>query len=101
MLATLLIVFREMLEAGLVVGIVLAATEGLPRRMLAIGGGIAAGACGVGAGGGLGGVISGGAQGGRPGTINPGVVCVPGVKVALHRPRMGPRARQVGGGLTA
>jgi high-affinity iron transporter len=32
MLATLLIVFREVIEAGLIVGIVLAATKGVPRR---------------------------------------------------------------------
>jgi high-affinity iron transporter len=32
MLATLLIVFREVIEAGLVVGIVLAASKGVPRR---------------------------------------------------------------------
>ena len=34
MLATLLIVFREAIEAGLIVGIVLAATKGVPRRGL-------------------------------------------------------------------
>jgi high-affinity iron transporter len=32
MLATLLIVFREVIEAGIVIGIVLAATTGVPRR---------------------------------------------------------------------
>src|SRR6201999_1305885 len=32
MLATLIIVFREVIEAGLIVGIVLAATQGVPRR---------------------------------------------------------------------
>lgn len=32
MLATLLIVFREIIEAGLIVGIVLAASKGVPRR---------------------------------------------------------------------
>ena len=32
MLASLLIVFREVIEAGLIVGIVLAATQGVPRR---------------------------------------------------------------------
>lgn len=32
MLATLLIVFREVIEAGLVIGIVLAATRGIPKR---------------------------------------------------------------------
>jgi high-affinity iron transporter len=48
MLATLIIVFREIIEAGLVIGIVLAATHGVPRRglwvALGIGGGVA-GAC--------------------------------------------------------
>jgi high-affinity iron transporter len=34
MLASLLIVFREVIEAGLIVGIVLAATKGVPRRGL-------------------------------------------------------------------
>jgi len=47
MLASLLIVFREVLEAGLVVGIVFAATEGIVGRALWIGGGIAAGVAGA------------------------------------------------------
>src|SRR5258707_2475972 len=47
MLASLLIVFREVLEAGLVVGIVFAATEGIAGRVLWIGGGIAAGVVGA------------------------------------------------------
>jgi len=63
MLATLLIVFREMLEAGLVVGIVLAATEGLAGRMLAIGGGVAAGLCGAGLVAAFADVIAGAAEG--------------------------------------
>lgn len=46
MLASLLIVFREVFEAGLVIGIVLAATKGVPRRGAWIAGGIA---CGIGA----------------------------------------------------
>ncbi len=52
MLATALIVFREMLEAGLVVGIVLAATRGIRRRGMWVAAGVAAGpagACAVGA----------------------------------------------------
>src|SRR5690349_23319523 len=32
MLASLIVVFREVLEAGLIVGIVLAATQGVPQR---------------------------------------------------------------------
>lgn len=48
MLATLIIVFREVLEAGLIIGIVLAATEGVRRRGRWIAGGIAAGVAGAG-----------------------------------------------------
>ncbi len=48
MLASLIIVFREVLEAGLIIGIVLAATQGVPGRgrwvMVGIGSGVA-GAC--------------------------------------------------------
>lgn len=47
MLASLLIVFREVLEAGLIVGIVLAATQGIARRGRYIAGGIAAGVTGA------------------------------------------------------
>lgn len=47
MLATLIIVFREVLEAALIVGIVLAASRGVPRRHLWIAGGIAGGVLGA------------------------------------------------------
>ena len=47
MLATLLIVFREVIEAGLIVGIVLAATKGVPQRDLWVGYGVVAGVAGV------------------------------------------------------
>ena len=47
MLASLLIVFREVLEAGLIVGIVLAATQGIAHRGRWIAGGIAAGGVGA------------------------------------------------------
>ncbi|MGO8917551.1 MAG: FTR1 family protein [Stellaceae bacterium] len=47
MLATLIIVFREVLEAALVVGIVLAASRGVPRRHLWIAGGVAGGILGA------------------------------------------------------
>lgn len=48
MLAALLIVFREVLEAGLIIGVVLAATEGVARRGRWIAGGVAAGVAGAG-----------------------------------------------------
>jgi high-affinity iron transporter len=47
MLATAIIVFREVLEAALVVGIVLAASRGVPRRGVWVSGGIAAGILGA------------------------------------------------------
>ena len=47
MLVSLIIVFREAMEAGLIVGIVLAATEGVGGRGRWIAGGIAAGVAGA------------------------------------------------------
>ena len=47
MLATAIIVFREVLEAALIVGIVLAASRGVTRRGWWVGGGIAAGVTGA------------------------------------------------------
>ncbi len=47
MLAALVIVFREIIEAGLIVGIVLAATKGVPRRGLWVAYGVAGGVAGA------------------------------------------------------
>ena len=47
MLVGMVIVFREVLEAGLIVGIILAATQGVSRRGRWIAGGIATGAAGA------------------------------------------------------
>ena len=47
MLATLLIVFREVIEAGLIVGIVLAASKGVPKRGRWVFFGVAAGVIGA------------------------------------------------------
>ncbi len=47
MIGALIIVFREVIEAGLIVGIVLAATRGLTGRALPIGGGIVGGVAGA------------------------------------------------------
>ena len=47
MFVSLIIVFREAMEAGLIVGIVLAATQGVPRRARWIAAGIAAGVAGA------------------------------------------------------
>ena len=47
MFATLLVVFREAIEAGLIVGIVLAASRGVPGRNLQVGLGVLAGVVGA------------------------------------------------------
>lgn len=47
MLATLIVVFRELIEVGLVVGIILAATRGVPARGRWVATGVAAGAVGA------------------------------------------------------
>src|ERR1700691_5014909 len=47
MFVSMIIVFREVMEAGLIVGIVLAATEGVAGRGRWIAGGIAAGTAGA------------------------------------------------------
>jgi high-affinity iron transporter len=46
-LATAIIVFREVLEAALIVGIVLAASQGVPRRRIWVGGGVVGGILGA------------------------------------------------------
>ncbi|MFO1117888.1 MAG: FTR1 family protein [Beijerinckiaceae bacterium] len=48
MLGALIIVFREVIEAGLIVGIVMAATSGVPNRGRWIAGGVAGGVAGAG-----------------------------------------------------
>lgn len=47
MLGTLLIVFREIIEAGLIIGIVLAAAKGVPRRNVWVSTGVVAGIVGA------------------------------------------------------
>jgi high-affinity iron transporter len=47
MLGALIIVFREVIEAGLIIGIVLAVTRGVPRRGVYVTGGVGAGVLGA------------------------------------------------------
>jgi len=63
MLASLLIVFREVIEAGLIVGIVLAATKGVAGRAVWVGYGVAGGVAGAGLVAGFAGRISASFQG--------------------------------------
>lgn len=84
MLATLIIVFREAIEAGLIVGIVLAATAGVPRRgrlvALGVAGGVA-GACVVAL---FAGTIADAFEGSGQELLNAAILAVAVVMLAWH-----------------
>jgi high-affinity iron transporter len=101
MLATLLIVFREMLEAGLVVGIVLAATEGLAGRTYAIMGGIGVGVCGAAVVAGFADVIASAAEGVGQELFTAGVLIAAVGMLTFHTAWMSRHARKLGSDLSA
>src|SRR4029079_16545721 len=84
MLGALLIVFREVLEAGLIVGIVMAATRGVPGRGLWITIGIAGGVIGAGLVAMFAGVISDAFQGSGQELFNAGVLGIAVVMLMWH-----------------
>ncbi len=101
MLATLLIVFREMLEAGLVVGIVLAATEGLVGRTVAIIGGIGTGIFGAAVVAGFADVIAGAAEGVGQELFTAGVLIAAVAMLTFHTAWMSRHGRKLGSELSA
>ncbi len=101
MLATLLIVFREMLEAGLVVGIVLAATSGLTGRTRAVTGGVALGVCGAGLVAGFADVIAGAAQGVGQELFTAGVLIAAVAMLTFHSAWMTRHGRQLNAEISA
>jgi high-affinity iron transporter len=84
MLASLLIVFREVLEAGLIVGIVLAATEGVARRGAWIAGGVGAGLAGAGLLALFAGALSGALSGNGQEVFNASILVVAVVMLGWH-----------------
>jgi high-affinity iron transporter len=95
MLATLLIVFREVLEAGLIVGIVLAATKRVPGRGVWIAFGVVAGvagACMVAA---FAGEIGALFQGSGQELFNAGVLIVAVGMLAWHNVWMASHGREI------
>src|SRR3569833_2932600 len=95
MLAALIIVFREVLEAGLIVGIVLAATQGVAGRArwiaIGIGGGLA-GAAIVAA---FAGVISEAFQGSGQELFNACVLAIAVVMLMWHNAWMARHGREI------
>ncbi|MGN6570633.1 MAG: FTR1 family iron permease [Pseudolabrys sp.] len=95
MLGALIIVFREVLEAGLIVGIVLAATQGVLGRgrwiALGIGGGLAGAAIVAG----FAGVISEAFQGSGQELFNAAVLAIAVVMLMWHNAWMARHGREI------
>jgi high-affinity iron transporter len=95
MLSTALIVFREVLEAALVVSIVLAATKGVPRRGWWVSAGLTGGVIGAGLIAGFADVISSWASGMGQEVFNAGVMFVAVVMLAWHSIWMSKHSREM------
>lgn len=95
MLSTALIVFREVLEAALVVSIVMAATKGVPGRGWWVGGGLAGGVIGAGMIASFADVISSWASGMGQEVFNAGVMFVAVLMLAWHSIWMSKHGREM------
>jgi high-affinity iron transporter len=95
MLGALIIVFREVLEAGLIVGIVMAATRGVPGRGRWITIGIAAGIAGAAVVAAFAGVISQAFEGSGQELFNAGVLAAAVVMLMWHNAWMARHGREI------
>ena len=95
MLATLIIVFREVIEAGLIVGIVLAVTRGVAGRIPWIIGGIGAGVAGALALAGFAGAVAASLSGNGQEIFNAAILAVAVVMLAWHNIWMSRHGRQM------
>jgi high-affinity iron transporter len=95
MLATLIIVFREMLEAGLIIGIVLAATQGVAGRGRWIAGGIAAGVIGASILAAFAGALSNAFAGSGQEVFNAAILLVAVVMLSVHITWMAGHGREM------
>jgi high-affinity iron transporter len=84
MLASLIVVFREVLEAGLIIGIVLAATQSVPQRGRWIVGGVTAGVLAAVLLASFAGALSEAIEGSGQEVFNAGVLLVAVVMLAWH-----------------
>lgn len=101
MLATLIIVFREMIEAGLVVGIVLAATKGVTHRGRWVTYGVAAGIAGACVVAMFASTIAGLMDGVGQEVFNAGVLCVAVLMLTWHNVWMASHGRQIANDMKA
>jgi high-affinity iron transporter len=101
MLASLIIVFREVFEAGLIVGIVLAATRSVPRRGAFIAGGVAVGVIGAAVVAGFAGALSDALAGRGQEVFNAAVLSVAVVMLGWHNLWMASHGRELAGEMKA
>jgi high-affinity iron transporter len=101
MLASLIIVFREVFEAGLIVGIVLAATRGVPRRGVFIAAGMGAGVLGAALLAGFAGALSDALAGRGQEVFNAAVLVVAVVMLGWHNLWMASHGRALAGEMKA
>jgi high-affinity iron transporter len=100
-LAALIIVFREVFEAGLIVGIVLAVTRSVPRRNRWIGGGVLAGvaaACLVAA---FAGVLSQLFEGMGQELFNAAILAIAVIMLTWHNVWMARHGKEIAGEMSA
>jgi high-affinity iron transporter len=101
MLGAAIIVFREVIEAGLIVGIVLAATEGVLGRTKYVIGGIAAGALGASLLAAFAGSLSNALEGMGQEVFNASVLAIAVVMLAWHNVWMARHGRELAAELKA
>ena len=95
MLGALIIVFREVFEAGLIIGIVLAVTQGVAGRFQAIGGGVAGGIAGAGLVAAFAGTLSQAFAGYGQELLNAAILAVAVVMLAWHNIWMARHGREM------
>jgi len=95
MLGALIIVFREVIEAGLIVGIVLAATRGVPTRGRWVGAGIGAGIVGAAMVAIFAGAISQAFEGTGQELFNAGVLGIAVIMLMWHNAWMARHGREI------
>ena len=95
MLGALIIVFREVFEAGLIIGIVLAVTQGVAGRFQAIGGGVAGGIGGAGLVAAFAGTLSQAFAGYGQELLNAAILAVAVVMLAWHNIWMARHGREM------
>ncbi len=101
MSATAIIVFREVLEAALIVGIVMAATRGVPRRGAWVALGLALGLAGAGLTAAFAGALASAAEGVGQELFNAGILLVAVAMLGWHNVWMSSHGRALGRELKA